>query len=192
MIQLCEVKDALLDPTGQGYSFYSYGKEHQKVGSFQGVLKTCISFQVCFNILDSAHNFMGSGEKWGRNLKASNNKKGEEVWRGQQQEINGWHKSDSLDSSADVVSMPMQRLCPGTSLIIKWVRMRLWAPHARGVGSIPGQGTRSYTPHLRVCMPQLKILHAATKTRCNQIYIYIYIYIYVCVCVCVYIYFFFF
>ena len=53
------------------------------------------------------------------------NKKGEEVWRGQQQEINGWHKSDSLDSSADVVSTPVQRLCPGISLMVKWVRMRL-------------------------------------------------------------------
>ena len=100
---------------------------------------------------------------------------------GQQQEMNSWHKSDSLDSSADVVSTSMQRLCPGTSLMVKWVRMRLRAPHARGVGSIPGQGTRSHMPHLRVCMPQLKILHAATKTRCNQIHTHIYIYLHVCV-----------
>ena len=36
-------------------------------------------------------------------------------------------------------------------------RLRLHIPNAGGPGSIPGQGTRSH-------MPQLKILHAATKT----------------------------
>ena len=35
---------------------------------------------------------------------------------------------------------------------------------ARGPSLIPGQGTRSHLPKLRVCMPQLKILYAATKT----------------------------
>ena len=42
----------------------------------------------------------------------------------------------------------------GTSLVVQW--LRLHTPNARGPGSIPGQETRS-------CMPQLKILHAATK-----------------------------
>ena len=36
-------------------------------------------------------------------------------------------------------------------------------------GLIPGQGTRSHMPQLRVHMPQLKILSATTKTWCNQI-----------------------
>ena len=36
------------------------------------------------------------------------------------------------------------------------------APNAGGLGSIPGQGTRSH-------MLQLKILHSATKTGCSQI-----------------------
>ena len=35
--------------------------------------------------------------------------------------------------------------------------------HGRGPGSVPGQGTRSHTPQLRVHMPQLKIRHAETK-----------------------------
>ena len=34
----------------------------------------------------------------------------------------------------------------------------------RGPSLIPGQGTRSHMPQLRVCMPPLKILYAATKT----------------------------
>ena len=34
-------------------------------------------------------------------------------------------------------------------------------PNAEGLGSLPGQGTRSHTP-------QVKILHATTKTRCSQ------------------------
>ena len=42
----------------------------------------------------------------------------------------------------------------GTSLVVQW--LRLCAPNAGGLGSIPGQGTRS-------CRSQLKILHATTK-----------------------------
>ena len=55
----------------------------------------------------------------------------------------------------------------GTSLVVQWLRLR--APNTGGPGSIPGQGTRSHMPQLRVFMPQLKTLHAATKdpTHCN-------------------------
>ena len=42
----------------------------------------------------------------------------------------------------------------GTSLVVQL--LRLHAPNVGGLGSISGQGTRSH-------MPQLKILHAATK-----------------------------
>ena len=42
----------------------------------------------------------------------------------------------------------------GTSLVVQW--LRLHTPNAGDPGSIPGQGTRSH-------MPQLKIPHAATK-----------------------------
>ena len=44
----------------------------------------------------------------------------------------------------------------GTSLMVQW--LRLCAPNAGGLGSIPGQGTRSH-------MPQLKIPRATTMTR---------------------------
>ena len=37
------------------------------------------------------------------------------------------------------------------------------------MGSTPGQGSRSHMPQLRVCMLQLKIPHAATKTQCSQL-----------------------
>ena len=44
----------------------------------------------------------------------------------------------------------------------------------KGPGLLPGQGTRSHMPQLRVCMPHLKTLRAPTKDPgC------------VCVCVCV-------
>ncbi|TEA25323.1 hypothetical protein DBR06_SOUSAS21410020, partial [Sousa chinensis] len=47
------------------------------------------------------------------------------------------------------------------SLVAQWLRLR--TPNAGGPGLIPGQGTRSHMPQLRVRMLQLKILHAATK-----------------------------
>ncbi|TEA37365.1 hypothetical protein DBR06_SOUSAS1910057, partial [Sousa chinensis] len=53
------------------------------------------------------------------------------------------------------------------SLVVQW--LRLCAPNAGGLGSIPGQGTRSFMPQLRVHMLQLNIPHAATKTRHSQI-----------------------
>ena len=54
----------------------------------------------------------------------------------------------------------------GTSLVVHWLR-----PHSlnsEGPGSIPCQGTRSYTPQLTVHTLQLKILKAAAKTWCSQ------------------------
>ena len=50
----------------------------------------------------------------------------------------------------------------GTSLVVQW--RRLHTLNAGGPGSIPGQGTRSHRLQLRVCMLQLRIMHAATKT----------------------------
>ena len=41
--------------------------------------------------------------------------------------------------------------------------LRSCSPSAGGPGSIPGWGTRSHRAQLRVLMPQLKILHTATK-----------------------------
>ncbi|TEA38367.1 hypothetical protein DBR06_SOUSAS110238, partial [Sousa chinensis] len=47
------------------------------------------------------------------------------------------------------------------SLLVQWLRLR--ALNAGSPGSIPDQETRSHTPQLRVCRPQLKTPHAATK-----------------------------
>ena len=54
-----------------------------------------------------------------------------------------------------------------TSLVVQWLRLCL--SNTGGPSSIPGQGTRSYTLHLRVRMPQLKIPHVTTKTQHSQI-----------------------
>ena len=48
----------------------------------------------------------------------------------------------------------------GTSLVVQC--LRFLAPNAKHPGPIPGQGTSS-------CMPLLKILCAAIKTWCSQI-----------------------
>ena len=65
----------------------------------------------------------------------------------------------------------------GTSLVVQW--LRLHASTARGPGSIPGWGTGSHMPQLRVLMLQqkLKILSATTETLHSQIYTHIYIYV---------------
>ena len=53
--------------------------------------------------------------------------------------------------------------------------LRLYTPNAGGLGSIPGQGSRSHMLQLRVYMLRLKVLDAATKilsvtkTQCRQI-----------------------
>ena len=56
----------------------------------------------------------------------------------------------------------LSRSSLGTSLVVQWVRLR--APNAGGLGVIPGQGTRSHVLQLGVCILQVKMLHAATKT----------------------------
>ena len=48
----------------------------------------------------------------------------------------------------------------GTSLEVHW--LRLCAPSARGLGSVPGQGTKS-------CMLQLRFPHAIGESLCSQI-----------------------
>ena len=63
-------------------------------------------------------------------------------------------------------------------MVVHW--LRLPSLNARGLGLIPGHGTRSHMPQLSVHMLQLisKIPHAATKTQYSQknkeIYIYIF------------------
>ena len=56
----------------------------------------------------------------------------------------------------------------GASLVVQW--LRLCAPNAEGLGSIPSQGTRSHMPQLsRSLYATLGILQAATKTWHSQI-----------------------
>ena len=47
-------------------------------------------------------------------------------------------------------------------MVVQW--LRLLAPSAGGPGSIPGQGTGSH-------MPQLKVPHAATKTQHSKYFL---------------------
>ena len=54
-----------------------------------------------------------------------------------------------------------------TSLVVHGLRH--CTLNVGGPGSIPGQGARSHISQLRVHMPQLKMPHAATKTRRSQI-----------------------
>ena len=49
----------------------------------------------------------------------------------------------------------------GTSLVAQWLRLRV--PNAGGLGSIPGQGTRSHMPQLKIPYAATKIPHAAMK-----------------------------
>ena len=64
----------------------------------------------------------------------------------------------------------------GMYLVVPWPS--LIAPDAGGLGLIPGQGTRSHKPQIRVCMSRLKIAHAtlktedppAAKTQCSQVH----------------------
>ena len=51
--------------------------------------------------------------------------------------------------------------------MVQW--LRLCTLNAGGLGSIPGQGTRSHMPQLKMPQTATKILHAATKTRHSQI-----------------------
>ncbi|TEA13593.1 hypothetical protein DBR06_SOUSAS30310056, partial [Sousa chinensis] len=53
------------------------------------------------------------------------------------------------------------------SLEVQW--LRLHTPNAEGLGSTPGQGTRSHMLQLRHHMPHVNIPHASTKTRHSQI-----------------------
>ena len=52
--------------------------------------------------------------------------------------------------------------------MVQWF-MLVHASNARDPGLIPGQGTRSHTPKLRVHMLELKIPRATVKTWRSQI-----------------------
>ena len=48
------------------------------------------------------------------------------------------------------ISVEGKKRIPGTSLAVEWLRLE--ASNGRGSSSIPGQGTRSHMPQLRVLM----------------------------------------
>ena len=59
-----------------------------------------------------------------------------------------------------VFSFPNNKYSLGLLRWVQWLRLHI--PNAGGLNSIPGQGTRSH-------MPQIKIPHATTKTQHSQI-----------------------
>ena len=74
--------------------------------------------------------------------------------------INQWADKQNVAYTFNGISFSHQRNeVMGTSLVVHWLRLR--APNTGGPGLIPGQGTRSH-------MPQLKVLHATTKTEHRQ------------------------
>ena len=87
-------------------------------------------------------------------------------------------KSWGINLSAKTEEEHVNRSCGDSAFPRKWQ----WGafpggpvaktPHSQcrgGLGSIPGQGTRSQVPQLRVHMPPLNILSTITKTRHSQI-----------------------
>ena len=58
-----------------------------------------------------------------------------------------------------------------TSLVLQWLKFH--TPNAVVCGLVSDQGARSHMLQLRVCMPELKILHATTMTWCSQIIKYV-------------------
>ena len=67
------------------------------------------------------------------------------------------HKAHSL-KDCSWLPTALKIKAQGTSLVVQWLKLRI--PITRDPGSIPGQGTRSH-------MPQLKILRVTTETRCG-------------------------
>ena len=54
-----------------------------------------------------------------------------------------------------------------TSLVVQWLKRHAY--NAASLGSVPGQGTRSYMPQLSVLMLQLKNSYAvAKKSACRS------------------------
>ena len=47
--------------------------------------------------------------------------------------------------------------------MVQW--LRLYAPNAGGLGSIPGQGAGPHVPQLRAHVPRLKTPRATVKTE---------------------------
>ena len=55
----------------------------------------------------------------------------------------------------------------GASLMVQWLRFH--APNAGGLGSIPGQGTRSHMPRLRVPVKEKVKVAQSCPTVCDPV-----------------------
>ena len=73
---------------------------------------------------------------------------GKPLWECQDISSNIKHKLPYLFLST------VRKRPPGTSLVVQW--LRLCAPNAGGLGSIPGQGARSHMQQLRPSAAKLK------------------------------------
>ena len=100
-------------------------------------------------------------------------------YNGQEKKMK-WHRykfRSSEEGAKEVNYSTKRRLGRRTSQLVQWLRLR--GSKAGGLGSIPGQGTRSHRPKLTVCTSQqkrswvpqlrLKIPRAATKTWSSHI-----------------------
>ena len=55
----------------------------------------------------------------------------------------------------------------GTSLVLQW--LRLPSVHTWGLNSISGQGAGFHMSQLKVHLPQLKVVQAASETWCSRV-----------------------
>ena len=78
-----------------------------------------------------------------------------------------WELGERVTAAERKPQRDGKKRSPGTYMVVQW--LRLCAPNAGCLGSIPGQGTRSQMLQLRAGMPQLKILPTTTKTQGSQI-----------------------
>ena len=67
------------------------------------------------------------------------------------------------------ICVPERRALVGTLLVVQWLGVS--APSAGGLGSIPGQETRSHVTQLKShkLQQRLKIDRAATRGQCSQV-----------------------
>ena len=63
-------------------------------------------------------------------------------------------KSETYDPSSNQIINHEKKMLSGTSLVVQGLRLHISS--ARGLGSIPGQGTRSRMPQIRVYRLQRK------------------------------------
>ena len=66
-----------------------------------------------------------------------------------------------------IIEMQIKTTMRGTSLVVQ--QLRLHAPNAGGLGSVPSQGTRSHMLQLRVHVPQLRVHMPQLRVHIRQL-----------------------